>query len=98
MTDSDSRRGNLAAEGDLAALALSPEVERALEEGLSLWATEARLPSATLAQIRRAVLADDAAYEPLTPQWWKRVLLGASAAVRATTDVRAFLQPAWGRG
>ncbi len=98
MTDRDThRRRTVMEEDDLTGLELPPEVDQALEEGLRRWAAEARLPSESLARIRRAVLADDPAYEPLTVQWWRRVLMGTTASVHAATDVRAFLQPAWGQ-
>ncbi len=98
MTDTyKCRNSDSHAGAEVPELAWPPEVEPALEEGLARWAIEARLPSARLAQIRGAVLADDAAYEPLTPQWWKRVLSGAGAALRTSTDVRAFLEPEWSR-
>ncbi len=84
-------------ESPMGSLELPLEVEQALDRRLDQWADDARLPPATLARIRRAVLADDSAYEPLTVQWWKRVLLGDRDAVRSATDVRTYLEPAWGQ-
>ncbi|NPV06737.1 MAG: hypothetical protein HPY83_02085 [Anaerolineae bacterium] len=82
-------------EGDASAFELSPEVDEFLEAMLRRWAEGKQLPRATLEQIRRTVLAYDPAYEPLTQQWWRRVLGDATAALRTTADVREFLKPIW---
>lgn len=97
MRPGDERMKGAEVVGDASAFELSPEVEEALETMLLRWAEEKRLSRAALEQIRRTVLAYEPAYEPLTHQWWRRVLGEATAALRTTADVRTFLNPAWKR-
>lgn len=72
---------------------LTPSEERALDAALAAWEEDVRLPEADADRIRRAVLADDAAYRPLTPQWWQRVLRGSLDSGLALADARTYLKP-----
>ena len=78
---------------DASQFVLPPEADEALEAMLSQWAENRRPPRPELERIRRSVLTSDPAYEPLTPQWWRRVLRETTGVLPATTDVRAYLRP-----
>ena len=95
MTADDRRAGLERGEDAMEFEGLLPEMEQALEAKLMAWAEGQRMPRPALERIRRSVLEADPAYEPLSRQWWARVLASATSVARATPAVRSFLAPAW---